>query len=221
MSFWQRHLPAWIAHYPRDRLATDLVAGLVVGILVIPQSLAYALLAGLPPQAGLYAGIFPVLVYAWIGSSMTQAVGPVAITAIMTFSVLSPLAAPASPHYLELAAWLALLSGLMVLAFGLLRLGFLAQLLSRPVINGFLSGSALLIALTQLRHLFGFTGSGSGLPEIFSALLHFAAQLGDREALCKKMIQRDFHQRSITIAASPPPNPTRLSSARRTGSVLR
>ena len=160
MSFWQRHLPAWIAHYPRDRLATDLVAGLVVGILVIPQSLAYALLAGLPPQAGLYAGIFPVLVYAWIGSSMTQAVGPVAITAIMTFSVLSPLAAPASPHYLELAAWLALLSGLMVLAFGLLRLGFLAQLLSRPVVSGFISGSAVLIVLSQIKPLLGLTGSG-------------------------------------------------------------
>ena len=159
MDACQRFLPAWIAHYRRERLATDLVAGLVVGILVIPQSLAYALLAGLPPQAGLYAGIFPVIVYAWIGSSMTQAVGPVAITAIMTFSLLSPLAAPASPHYLQLAAWLALISGLMVLAFGLLRLGFLAQLLSRPVVSGFISGSAVLIALSQLNRASTMTAS--------------------------------------------------------------
>ena len=179
MDACQRFLPAWIAHYRRERLATDLVAGLVVGILVIPQSLAYALLAGLPPQAGLYAGIFPVIVYAWIGSSMTQAVGPVAITAIMTFSLLSPLAAPASPHYLQLAAWLALISGLMVLAFGLLRLGFLAQLLSRPVVSGFISGSAVLIALSQIKPLLGLPGGGrpGGLRDLLAQPLAHANPL--------------------------------------------
>ena len=166
-------LPAWITRYRRAHLTADVVAGLVVGILIIPQSLAYALLAGLPPQAGLYAGILPVIAYAWVGSSMTQAVGPVAITAIMTFSVLSPLATPGSTPYLELAAWLALLSGIMVLAFGLLRLGFLAQLLSRPVISGFISGSAVLIALSQIRPLLGVPrgtpGSGT-LPDQLAAL---------------------------------------------------
>jgi len=119
--------PDWLTHYPKEKLGSDIAAGLIVTILVIPQSLAYALLAGLPPQLGLYVSIFPVIAYALLGSSRVQAVGPVAITAIMTFSVLSPLAAPGSPAYIGLAASLALLSGLMVLACGLLRLGFLSQ----------------------------------------------------------------------------------------------
>jgi SulP family sulfate permease len=154
-------LPAWLANYRRENLSSDVMAGVIVAILVIPQSLAYALLAGLPPQAGLYASIFPVVVYAWFGSSTLQAVGPVAITAIMTFSVLSPLALPGSPHYIELAAGLALCSGLMTLGFGLLRLGFLSQLLSRPVVSGFISGSAVLIIISQLKLLLGVPSSGT------------------------------------------------------------
>ena len=150
-----RLLPRWARPYPRKHLGADLLAGLVVTVLVLPQSLAYAMLAGLPPQVGLYVSILPVMAYALVGSSMTQAVGPVAITAIMTCSVLSPLAAPASAHYLALAALLALLSGLMVLAFGVLRLGFLANLLSRPVVSGFIAGSALLILLSQIGLLLG------------------------------------------------------------------
>jgi len=131
------------------------MAGILVTILVLPQSLAYAMLAGLPPQLGLYASTLPVLAYALVGSSMTQAVGPVAITAIMTFSILSPLAVPGTAHYFEMSTALALLSGLLVLAFGLLRLGFLSNLLSRPVIGGFISGSALLILLSQFKLLLG------------------------------------------------------------------
>ena len=157
--------PGWIARYPKDKLGADLAAGLIVTILVIPQSLAYALLAGLPPQMGLYVSIFPVIAYALLGSSMVQAVGPVAITAIMTLSVLSPLAAPGSPAYIGLAATLALLSGLMVLACGVMRLGFLAQLLSRPVISGFISGSAILIVISQLKNLLGISP-----PSAFSQL---------------------------------------------------
>lgn len=147
--------PFWARHYRRQHLGADLLAGLVVTVLVLPQSLAYAMLAGLPPQAGLYVSILPVVAYALVGSSMTQSVGPVAITAIMTFSVLSPLAVPGSPHYVALAAVLALFSGLMVLGFGLLRLGFLSNLLSRPVVRGFISGSALLILVSQVRLLLG------------------------------------------------------------------
>ena len=108
-------LPPWLAHYRREDLSSDVMAGVIVTILVIPQSLAYALLAGLPPQAGLYASIFPVIAYALLGSSMLQAVGPVAITAIMTFSVLSPLAEPGSAPYIALAGGLALCSGVMTL----------------------------------------------------------------------------------------------------------
>jgi len=160
MSVANKLIPGWISHYPREKLGADIAAGLIVTILVIPQSLAYALLAGLPPQLGLYVSIFPVIAYALLGSSMVQAVGPVAITAIMTFSMLSPLAPPGSPAYIGLAAALALLSGLMVLACGLLRLGFLSQLLSRPVISGFISGSAVLIVISQMKHLLGITPQG-------------------------------------------------------------
>ena len=123
--------------------------------MVLPQSLAYALLAGLPSQVGLFVSILPAITYALVGSSMTQAVGPVAITAIMTLSLLSPLAAPGSALYVTMAAALALLSGLMVLAFGLLRLGFLSNLLSRPVVSGFIAGSALTILLSQAKLLLG------------------------------------------------------------------
>ncbi len=161
----------WIKRYPRDLFTTDLVAGLVVTALVIPQSLAYALLAGLPPQAGLYVSIFPVIAYALIGSSMTQAVGPVAITAIMTYSVLSPLAAPGSPHYVMLAATLSLFSGALIFASGLLRLGFLSQLLSRPVVSGFVSGSAVLIVISQLKSLLGIPVSGANTWQVLHSLL--------------------------------------------------
>ncbi|WP_460504623.1 SulP family inorganic anion transporter [Hydrogenophaga soli] len=155
MSLPAALLPAWIRHYPRHHLRDDVLAGLIVAVLVVPQSLAYALLAGLPPQAGLYASIVPVVVYALVGSSNTQSMGPVAITAIMTASVLAPLAQPGTPQYVALAATLALMSGALVLAFGLLRLGFLSQLLSRPVVSGFISGSAALIILSQCKFLLG------------------------------------------------------------------
>jgi len=171
MSSFSRFSPAWLTDYPRQHLTADLAAGLIVCILVIPQSLAYALLAGLPPQAGLYVSIFPVIAYALLGSSRVQALGPVAITSIMTFAVLSPLATPGSASYLLLAASLALLSGLLLLACGMLRLGFLAQLLSRPVISGFISGAAILIIFSQLKYLLGLQPSSNDLATIIRALL--------------------------------------------------
>ena len=180
-----RLLPAWIVRYPRRLLADDLTAGLIVAVLALPQSLAYALLAGLPPQAGLYVSILPVIAYAWVGSSMVQAVGPVAITAIMTFSVLQPLATPGSAQYAGLAACLALMSGVLLCAGSLLRLGFLSQLLSRPVIQGFVSGSAMLIVVSQFRHLLGLEASGGDLSAFTKAIagqisggLHPAAVIG-------------------------------------------
>jgi len=148
-------IPHWIQHYPRHHLRDDVLAGLVLTVLVIPQSLAYALLAGLPPQAGLYVSILPAIAYALLGSSMVQAVGPVAITAIMTYSVLSPIAQPGSAHYIQLAAWLSLSSGLLIAACGVARLGFLSQLLSRPVVSGFVAGSAVLIMVSQAKFILG------------------------------------------------------------------
>lgn len=173
MNHATRHLPQWIRDYPKGQLGTDVWAGLIVAVLVIPQSLAYALLAGLPPQVGLYVGIFPVIAYALLGSSRVLAVGPVAITAIMTWSVLSPIAAPGSPGYVALAAGLALLSGLMLLLCGVLRLGFLSQLLSRPVIAGFVSGSAVLIVASQLGRLTGLALPG----DVGSVLAGLVTQL--------------------------------------------
>lgn len=164
-------LPAWLRNYPKQHLGSDVLAGIIVTILVIPQSLAYALLAGLPPQAGLYVSIFPVMAYAIFGSSMVQAVGPVAITSIMCFSVLSPIAEPGSARYLGLAATLALGSGCLLLLAGVLRLGFLAQLLSRPVISGFISGSAVLIVFSQLKYLFGLHPESSEAWAVLHALI--------------------------------------------------
>jgi SulP family sulfate permease len=169
-------LPPWIRHYPRRHLRADILAGVIVTVLVIPQSLAYALLAGLPPQVGLYVSIVPVIVYALLGSSMVQAVGPVAITAIMTFTVLSPLATPGTPGYVLLAAELSLVSGVFILAFGLLRLGFLSQLLSRPVVSGFISGSAVLIVVSQLKFLVGVPVTGTGTLHVLASLVESLSQ---------------------------------------------
>ncbi len=153
-------LPGWVRDYRREWLVGDLTAAAVVTMLLVPQGLAYATLAGLPAYLGLYASILPVIAYAMFGSSMVLAVGPVAVTALMTASALSPLATPGSPEYVAGAVVLALLSGAMLFAFGLLRLGQLARLLSHPVISGFISGAALLILIGQLRPLLGIAIDG-------------------------------------------------------------
>ncbi|SDU32784.1 SulP family inorganic anion transporter [Halopseudomonas salegens] len=158
---------AWVRHYRRAWLSGDLTAGVVVSVMIIPQSMAYAMLAGLPVQVGLYASILPLIGYALFGSSMTMSVGPVAVTALMTAALLGPMAAIGSGEYLQLAIWLALLSGALLFLFGLLRLGFLANFLSHPVISGFISGAAVLIVLSQIPHLFGL----SELPASPDALL--------------------------------------------------
>jgi len=170
MNLLTRILPIWLDQYQRKNFWPDLIAGIIFTVLVIPQSLAYALLAGLPPQVGLYISIFPVIAYAIWGSSMVQAVGPVAITAIMTFTVLSPIAQPGSPEYIVLAASLALISGALLLILGLFRLGFLSQLLSRPVISGFISGSAVLIILSQLKDLLGVSPKGESTRALVIAI---------------------------------------------------
>jgi len=149
--------------YRADWLSGDLTAGFIVTVMLIPQSLAYAMLAGLPLQVGIYASIAPLVVYALFGTSMTLAVGPVAVASLMTASALAPLAAPGSAQYVALAAQLAMLSGLMLFVFGLLRLGAVAHFLSHPVISGFISGSALLITLSQLKHIVGVTVPGRGV----------------------------------------------------------
>lgn len=156
-------LPDWMLAYQKNLFSGDLTAGLIVTVMLIPQSLAYAMLAGLPPEMGLYASILPIIAYALLGSSMTLATGPVAVISLMTASALAPLAQPGSAQYIELAIQMALISGVMLLVFGLLRLGFLAHLLSHPVISGFISGSAILISIGQLKHLLGVQVSGNNI----------------------------------------------------------
>ena len=156
-------LPEWLKTYQSQFIAGDVTAGLIVTVMLIPQSLAYAMLAGLPPEIGLYASLLPMVAYALFGSSMTLAVGPVAVSSLMTASALIPLASQGSAEYVSLSILLALLSGVMLLAAGFLRLGFLAWFLSHPVISGFISGSAILIAIGQLKYLLGLQFSSSGV----------------------------------------------------------
>lgn len=168
-----RYLPFldWLPAYDRSSCTDDLLAAVVVMIMLVPQSLAYAMLAGLPPQAGLYASIVPLMVYAVLGTSRTLSVGPVAVLSLMTAAALSRLELPDPQSYVTAALTLALLSGLMLLVLGLLRLGFIANFLSHPVIAGFITASAIVIALGQLRHLLGVQASGETVPELLETLL--------------------------------------------------
>ena len=169
-------LPKWLRQYQGKWLSGDLTAGLIVTVMLIPQSLAYAMLGGLPPEVGLYASILPLFAYAIFGTSMTLAVGPVAVASLMTASALAPLAAVGSPEYVALAVLLALLSGVLLFAFGLLRLGFLAYFLSHPVISGFISGSAVLIAIGQLKYILGIKLAAGDVVTTLNGLMHGLAQ---------------------------------------------
>lgn len=171
------HAPSWIAAYRREQLPGDLIAALVVTMLLVPQGLAYASLAGLPPVLGLYASVLPMVAYALFGTSMVLSVGPVAVTALMTASALTPIAAPGSPEYIAGAIVLAFLSGLMLFGFGLLRLGQLARLLSHPVVSGFISGAAILIIIGQLRPLLGISSGGDTALELIWQLALAASSL--------------------------------------------
>ena len=167
----------WGKSYNRAHFSADAVAAAVVTLMLIPQSLAYALLAGLPPEAGLYASMAPLVVYAVLGTSSTLAVGPAAVTSLMTAAALGSVAAAGSLGYATAATLLALISGFMLFAMGALRLGFVANFLSHPVISGFVSASGLLIAATQLKHLMGVPLTGQTLPELLPSLWQHAAQV--------------------------------------------
>lgn len=172
MNAFERWIPAiqWLKTYNRKDFNSDIVAGLVVSIMMVPQSLAYALLAGLPPEMGLYASILPILAYALLGSSRALSVGPAALIAIMTASFSSQFATPGTPEYNTIAILLALISGALLILLGVLRLGFLANLLSHPVISGFVTGSAIIIAMSQVKHFLGVSASGNSLFEILVSL---------------------------------------------------
>ena len=172
---WRRWLPGmpifdWGARYDRATMSSDMMAALIVTIMLIPQSLAYAMLAGLPPEVGIYASIAPLVAYALFGSSRVLAVGPVAVASLMTASAVGQFASAGSPQYWEAALILAFLSGLMLLAMGILRLGFFANFLSHPVISGFISASGLIIAASQLKSILGIRADGHNLFELLTAI---------------------------------------------------
>ena len=173
-----RYMPVldWGRRYDRDALGNDLVAAVIVTIMLIPQSLAYALLAGLPAETGIYASIAPIMLYAIFGTSRALAVGPVAVVSLMTAAAIGNLAAPGSAELLVAAVTLAFLSGMFLILMGVFRLGFLANFLSHPVIAGFITASGILIAVGQLRHIIGVPSGGGTLPEMLSSLL---AHLGE------------------------------------------
>jgi SulP family sulfate permease len=173
LTGWLPSLPVldWGRRYDRNTLVSDLVAALIVTIMLIPQSLAYALLAGLPPEVGLYASVAPLLLYAVFGTSRVLAVGPVAVVSLMTAAAIGEHAAVGSASYWAVAITLAFLSGAMLLLMGILRLGFLANFLSHPVISGFISASGLLIAASQLKTLMGVKAEGHNFIELVHALI--------------------------------------------------
>lgn len=161
----------WARHYDRAAATKDSLAALIVTLMLIPQSLAYAMLAGLPPVTGLYASMLPLIAYTLFGTSRTLAVGPVAVVSLMTAAALGPLFAPGSAEYAAAAMLLALLSGAVLLLMAALRLGFLANFLSHPVISGFISASGILIALGQLKHILGISIDGENAVHLLAALL--------------------------------------------------
>ena len=173
MTRLARYFPPldWGRSYSRATLTNDLVAAVIVTIMLIPQSLAYALLAGLPAQAGIYASIVPIILYSLFGTSRALAVGPVAVVSLMTAAAIGQVAEAGSMGYAAAALTLALLSGAMLLGMGLLRLGFVANFLSHPVIAGFITASGILIATSQLSHILGVPAGGHTLIEMLGSLV--------------------------------------------------
>ena len=168
----RRYFPilTWGAEYSRRTFTNDLIVAGIVTVMLIPQSLAYALLAGLPAQVGLYASMAPLVLYAIFGTSRTLAVGPVAVASLMTAAAAATVAAQGTPEYLGATIALAAISGLLLLAMGLLRLGFLANFLSHPVISGFITASGIQIAAGQLAPLLGIHAEGESLVDLLKSM---------------------------------------------------
>jgi SulP family sulfate permease len=160
----------WIRNYKKEWLSGDISAGLTVGVMLIPQGMAYSMLAGLPPIYGLYAVTIPLIIYALLGTSRQLAVGPVAMVSLLIASGVGHLAGAGTEEYIALAIMLALLVGLIQFSMGIFRLGFLVNFLSHPVIAGFTSAAALIIGFSQFKHLLGIKVNGEKFLEIMSQI---------------------------------------------------
>ena len=187
MSFLQRVFPflSQLADYDRDQLRGDLSAGLTVGVMLIPQGMAYALIAGLPPIYGLYAALVPLVVYALFGTSRQLAVGPVAMVSILVAAAVGPLAGGDAALYIQLALLLSLMVGLLQFGLGLARFGFLVNFLSHPVLSGFTSAAAFIIGFSQLKHLLGIDLPRSNFIHeiLWAAVTHLGSVHGPTLAL--------------------------------------
>lgn len=166
----------WGRQYSREKFGRDFLAAVIVTIMLIPQSLAYALLAGLPPEVGLYASILPLVAYGIFGSSTSLAVGPVAVVSLMTAATIGRVVQEGTADYASAAIVLALLSGGLLAFMGLFRLGFIANFLSHPVISGFITASGLIIATSQLGGLLGISSTGYAMPELLASLARHLGQ---------------------------------------------
>ncbi|EEA94536.1 MULTISPECIES: SulP family inorganic anion transporter [unclassified Pseudovibrio] len=178
-SAFRRYLPVfdWGRNYNKDSFSNDMIAAVIVTIMLIPQSLAYALLAGLPPEMGLYASILPIILYAIFGTSRALAVGPVAVVSLMTAAAIGQIAESGTAGYAIAALTLAMLSGGILLLMGVFKLGFLANFLSHPVIAGFITASGVLIASSQLKHILGVDAKGHTLVEIVVSIFEHLGEV--------------------------------------------
>ena len=169
---------AWRKRVTRETLRADLVAGLIAAVIVVPQGVAFATLAGMPPEYGLYGAMLPAIVGALWGSSWHLVSGPTNATSLMVFATVSALAAPFSPRYVSLVLTLNLMVGLIKLGLGVARLGALVNFISTTVIVGFTAGAGLLIISAQLRNFFGIDVPQH--PSFVRALGEFFAHLRGR-----------------------------------------
>jgi SulP family sulfate permease len=189
----------WLKNYRAHLLTGDISAGIIVALMMVPQGMAYAVVAGLPPVVGLYASILPAVAYALLGSSMVQSVGPMAITSLMTATSLAALAPSGSDLYMAMAVHMSLIAGVVLLLCGVLRLGFLANFLSRPVLSGFTTGAALVIGASQLKTLLGGSFSSINLPGASIGLLALLALWLGKERLAPLLNRLGLSLRSAVL----------------------
>ena len=187
MTVLQKIIPAfeWLRNYKRNDIHGDLSAGAIVAVMLVPQGMAYAMLAGLPPVMGLYASTLPLIAYALFGSSRQLAVGPVAMMSLLVFAGVSPLADPGSEEYIRLVLILSFMVGTVQLAMGLFRMGFFINFFSHAVISGFTSAAAIVICLSQLSHLLGIKLSVQ--HSIVSLLAEAAQRVGETNLIALTM----------------------------------
>ncbi|MEL7234880.1 MAG: SulP family inorganic anion transporter, partial [Chloroflexota bacterium] len=154
----RQYLPftTWLPKYSREDLTGDVIAGIIVAVMLVPQSMAYALLAGMPPETGLYASILPLIIYGLLGTSRVLAVGPTAMMSLLIAAGIGSLNPASTAEYMQYALIMALQVAIIQILMGVLRVGFLVNFLSHPVLSGFTSAAAIIIAFSQLRHVLGY-----------------------------------------------------------------